>query len=127
VCRPSPRSRRIVALFPSYLFVSITDRWVCLLSTGGVLDVIRSGDRPAIVKPHEIARMKSQEDGNGVIELPLTKFQPGERVRVTRGPLAERVGIYAGMSARDRVRIMFTMFERQVQIELREQDVISAA
>ena len=50
-------------------------------------------------------------------------FRTGERV--TRGPLAERVGIYAGMSARDRVRVLFTLFEREVQIDVRENDLIA--
>jgi transcription antitermination factor NusG len=125
ICKPSRRSAKVVPLFPSYLFVNIIDRWICLLSTGGVIDVIRSGDRPAVVREHEIARMRDQEDRNGIIILPLTKFQPGERVRVTRGPLAERVGIYAGMSARDRVRVLFTLFEREVQIDVRENDLIA--
>jgi hypothetical protein len=31
------------------------------------------------------------------------------------------------MTARDRVRVMFSMFEREVQIDLRERDVIAAA
>ena len=127
LCRPSPRSAKIVPLFPGYLFVCVVDRWRCLLSTYGVVGLIRSGDAPARVREHEIERMRRQEGRDGIIILPLTKFQPGERVRVTRGPLAERVGIYAGMSARDRVRIMFTMFEREISIELREQDVIAAA
>jgi transcription antitermination factor NusG len=126
VCRPSRRSARIVALFPSYLFVNIIDRWVCLLSTGGVIDVIRSGDRPAVVKPYEIERMHNQEDKNGVIVLPLTKFQPGDKVRVTRGPLRDHVGdIHAGMSARQRVAVMFTMFSRETQIDMHERDLIA--
>jgi transcription antitermination factor NusG len=53
--------------------------------------------------------------------------KPGEKVRVVRGPLADHVGIYAGMTARDRVRVMFSMFEREITVELREQDVIAAA
>jgi hypothetical protein len=52
--------------------------------------------------------------------------QPKSEANYSRGPLAERVGIYAGMSARDRVRIMFSMFEREVSIELRERDVSAA-
>jgi hypothetical protein len=39
---------------------------------------------------------------------------------VTRGPLVDRVGLYSGMSGRDRVRVMFQMFEREVSIDLRE-------
>jgi transcription antitermination factor NusG len=101
LCRPSRRSQRTVPLFPGYLFVSIVDQWRCLLSTYGVINVIRSGDRPAVVRPDEIERIKANESRDGVIQLPLTRFQPGERVRVrvTRGAF---VDLYAGMSARDR-------------------------
>jgi transcription antitermination factor NusG len=126
VCRPSRRSLRTVPLFPGYLFVLVVDRWHCLLGTHGVIDLIRSGDAPARVRQDEIERMRRQENKDGIIVLPLVRFQPGERVRVVRGALAERVGIYAGMSARDRVRIMFTMFEREISIELRERDVSAA-
>jgi transcription antitermination factor NusG len=125
MCRPSRRSLRTVPLFPGYLFIQIENVWHRLLSTGGVIDVIRSGDRPAVVRPDEIDRMRRQEDRNGIIVLPLVRFQPGEHVRVTRDPLADRIGIYSGMSARDRVRVLFQMFEREVQIELRERDLIA--
>jgi transcription antitermination factor NusG len=126
LCRPTRRSAKVVPLFPGYLFVCIVDRWRCLLGTYGVIDVLRSGDAPARVREHEIERMHQQEGRDGVIILPLTKFQPGECVRVVRGAFVDRTGIYSGMSARDRVRIMFTMFEREVSIELRDQDVIAA-
>jgi transcription antitermination factor NusG len=123
MCRASRRSLRTVPLFPGYIFVCIVDQWHCLLGTVGVIDVIRSGDVPARVREDEIERIKANETRDGVIILLLVRFQPGERVRMLRGPLADRVGIYAGMSARDRIKVMFTLFEREVSIELRESDV----
>jgi transcription antitermination factor NusG len=125
MCRASRRSAKIVPLFPGYLFVCVVDHWRCLLGTHGVVGLIRSGDAPAIVREHEIERMRAQEGRDGVIILPLTRFQPGEKVRVTRGPMADRVGLYSGMSARDRVRVMFQMFEREISVELREHDLIA--
>jgi transcriptional antiterminator RfaH len=95
ICRPSRRSARIVALFPGYAFIRIIDHWHCLLGTYGVIDIIRSGDSPARVREHEIKRMRDQENRDGVIVLPLTRFQPGEQVRVVRGPMIDRVGIYS--------------------------------
>jgi len=124
-CRPSRRSVRIVPLFPGYLFVCIVDRWHCLLGTYGVIDLIRSGDLPARVREDEIQRMRRQEGCDGVIELPLLRFKPGERVRVTRGAFVDRVGLCAGLSARDRVRVLFQIFEREVPIELHERDLIA--
>jgi transcription antitermination factor NusG len=126
ICRPSRRSLRTAPLFVGYAFVAIEDRWRCLLTAGGVIDIIRAGDAPAVVKPYEIERMKNQEGRDGVITLPVSRFRDGERLRVVRGPFLDRIGIYAGMTARDRIKIMFTMFEREVQIELRERDVVSA-
>lgn len=73
----------------------------------------------------EIERIKANENRDGIILLPLTRFQPGEKVRVTRGAFVDRTGIYAGMSARDRIRVLFQLFERDVSVELREADVIS--
>jgi transcription antitermination factor NusG len=126
LCRPSRRSLKITPLFVGYCFVHIVDRWRCLLGTQGVIGLIRSGDAPAVVREDEIARMRQQENKDGVIVLPLTRFQVGEKVRVTRGPLADHIGIFSGMSARDRVKVLFTMFERAVSIEMREIDVMPA-
>jgi transcription antitermination factor NusG len=53
------------------------------------------------------------ENRDGVIVLPLTRFQPGDKLRVIRGPLQDRIGVYNGMSARDRVKMLFTMFEQE--------------
>jgi transcriptional antiterminator RfaH len=123
LCRPSRRSLRVVPLFVGYLFIHIVDQWHCLLGTHGVIGLIRSGDVPARIRDDEIVRIRAAETKDGVIVLPLTKFQPGEKVRITRGAFVDRVGLYAGMSARDRVRVLFQMFEREVSIELSERDL----
>jgi transcription antitermination factor NusG len=79
-----------------------------------------------VVREDEINRIRAQETRDGTIILPLTKFQPGERVRVTRGPLRDQVGVvHAGMTARQRVAVMFMMFERETQIEMAERDLIA--
>jgi transcription antitermination factor NusG len=84
-----------------------------------VIDLIRGGDVPAKVRDDEIERMRRQENRDGIIVLPLVRFQPGERLRVTRGPLRDQVGIvHAGMTARQRVAVMFTMFSRECCVDL---------
>jgi transcription antitermination factor NusG len=100
--------------------------WHCLLGTYGIVDLIRSGDTPTRVREDEIERMRRQENRDGIIVLPLVKFRPGERVRVTRGALQDHVGIYVGTCARDRIKILFTMFDRECAVELSERDAISA-
>jgi transcription antitermination factor NusG len=112
--------------FPANLFIQIETMWHCLLGTYGIVDLIRSGDTPTRVREDEIERMRRQENRDGIIVLPLVKFRPGERVRVTRGSLQDHVGIYVGTCARDRIKILFTMFERECAVELSERDAISA-
>jgi transcription antitermination factor NusG len=68
--------------------LSLYRKQLILLGTFGVIDLIRSGEIPAKVREDEIDRMRRQENRDGVIVLPLTRYQPGERVRVTRGPFA---------------------------------------
>jgi transcription termination/antitermination protein NusG len=124
MCRPTRRSLRVQPLFVGYVFIRIIDRWRCLLGTQGVIGLIRSGDSPAVVREEEIDRIKAQEARDGTIILPLTRFQPGEKVRVLRGPLHDQIGVvHAGMTARQRVAVLFSMFEREVQVELAERDL----
>ena len=126
LCRTSRRSTRVVPLFVGYVFVRVIDRWHCLNGTYGVIRVVCSGGVPAVVREHEITRMRDQADKNGVIVLPLTKFQAGEKVRVLRGPLRDHVGvIHAGMTAKQRVAVLFQMLGRETQIDIRENDLIA--
>jgi transcription antitermination factor NusG len=123
-CRATRRSTKITNLFPGYLFISIVDRWRCLLTVDGLINVIRAGDAPARVRPDEIERIRQAENKDGVITLPVLRFREGEKVRVTRGPLRDQVGIvHAGMTPKQRVAVMFLMFEREVQIEMAERDL----
>jgi transcription antitermination factor NusG len=69
--------------------------------------------------------MRRQQNREGIIILPLVRFRPGEKVRVVRGPLADYTGLYAGQSSKDRIRVLFRMFEREVSVELRERDLIA--
>jgi transcription antitermination factor NusG len=124
MCRPSRRSTKVVPLFVGYVFIRIIDRWRCILGTQGVIGLIRADDAPAVVREDEIDRIRGQETRDGTIVLPLTRFQPGEKVRVTRGPLRDQVSVvHAGMTARQRVAVMFMMFEREIEIELAERDL----
>ena len=53
--------------------------------------------------------LKARETG-GLIDLPrLPKFRTGDRVRVTSGPFAGHVGLYAGMKPRERVEVLLAI------------------
>src|SRR5262245_20151865 len=94
------QGRRVVQtplLFPGYLFVLIELQWHRARWAPGVVRLIMDGVAPAVVPDGVITALKAREVG-GLIELPKPpKFRPGDRVRVLHGPLADHVGLYAGM------------------------------
>jgi transcriptional antiterminator RfaH len=108
-------------LFRSYLFVGIESRWRPLLSTFGVAAVIMAGESPGIVPPAVIEQLRSRLDIDGLVRLP--KRQRGDRVEIVRGPFARHTGLYLGMSARDRVRVLLGVMGAQTSVLVHERDL----
>ena len=81
-------------LFPGYCFVAIVLQWHAARWSPGVVRIVLDGAVPANVPDCIIAQLHERER-NGVIELPkLPGMRAGDRVRVTRGPLAGLAGLY---------------------------------
>jgi transcriptional antiterminator RfaH len=110
---------RAVPLFPAYLFVRLGDTgWSRIDNTIGVLQLLRSGDKPAKVPDHIINEIRGREH-NGVVRLPERPcWQPGERVRIDKGTFLGQTGLFDGMSARERVFVLLNLFGRQTRAEL---------
>ena len=111
-------------LFPSYLFVGIESRWRPLLSTFGVAAVIMVGETPGVVPPAVIEQLRARLDVDGFVRLP--KRQRGDRVQIMHGPFAKRTGLYRGMTARDRVRVLLSVMGGQTSVLICERDLAPA-
>src|SRR5258707_10975685 len=83
-------------LFPRYLFAGIdraSMRWRPILSTVGVVDVVRSGDEPTPVPSAIVAMIREREEAGGFDRLdPRQSVRIGELVPVTAGSLVDMVG-----------------------------------
>jgi hypothetical protein len=109
---------RLKPLFTGYLFVPRTKDWGPIKNTVGVLDLLMSGDHPACISGMVIAGWRAKERG-GVVQLPKPpRFQTGERLTITQGSLRYRTVIYAGMSGRDRERVLIEMLGKYVSIHV---------
>jgi transcriptional antiterminator RfaH len=115
------------ALFPSYVFVRVIDRWRRIDRTVGILGVVRFGDVPAKMPDADIAALQSRIDSHGLIRLPPPPPTParrkriipiGAKVKVASGPFRGFTGIYAGQTARERERILIDMLGRKAPVEL---------
>jgi transcription antitermination factor NusG len=107
---------RIAALFAGYLFVPKMRDWSPITNTVGVRCLLKTGDQPACISGGVIANWRAKERG-GLVQLPPPpRFAPGQRLTILRGSLKHRVVIYAGMSGRDRERVLIEMLGQNVTL-----------
>ena len=109
-------------LFPRYLFVAIDrlhQRWRPILSTVGVCDLVRQGERPAEIAAKLVEALRRRErDGAFEHAAQVQGLRPGDPVRVAAGPFADLVGRFYGMAATDRVFVLLEMLGRSVKAQL---------
>ena len=110
-------------LFPRYLFVQITDgQWHFLTGTFGVSRLVSTANdgSPNVIADRHIDELRSREDSNGIIRLPTIdddgRFRPGQRVRVRSGLLEGQTGIYEGMGARGREKVLMAILGQKTVI-----------
>ena len=74
---------------------------------------------PVRLQESVIAELRSRENNNGCIELPAKEQIPvGTKVRVTSGQFVDRVGLYDGMTTRQRERVLLELLGQVVPVEL---------
>ena len=115
--RPPPQ------LFPGYCFVLIQLQWHDARWSPGVIRIVLDGLVPARVPDAIVSELRARERG-GLIELPRPPtVQPGDRVRVRRGPFAGQFALFVGMRPRQRVEVLLSLLGAQQRVELGREDV----
>lgn len=113
-------------LFPGYLFarfspephIVATVHW-----TPGVRRLLWDASRPTPVPDDAVAYLQSRTTHAGVID-PGTRFHPGMRVRIRRGPLVFLEGIIERPTSRDeRVRVLLELLHTRVAVEVDTDDL----
>ena len=117
-------------LFPRYLFAGIdraSMRWRPILSTIGVVDVVRAGTEPAPVPSEIVATIREREDAGGFDRLdPRQSLRLGQLVRVTAGALEDMVGRLVELRDQDRIVVLLELLGRAVPTQLRAEAVETA-
>jgi transcriptional antiterminator RfaH len=103
-------------LFPGYLFVEIVAGWWEARWCPGTLGLVMNCDVPVRVPDKVIAEIRSRER-NGLVELP-SRLRRGDWVRLTRGPFAGRLALFAGMAAHERVAVLLQLLGSERRLEL---------
>jgi transcriptional antiterminator RfaH len=117
-------------LFPRYLFVTVdrlAQRWRAIQSTIGVARLVCNGQEPAILPSAVIDGLRGRQNEAGFIQLDLgPRFSPGDTVRVINGVFATSLGLFEGITDRERVAILLDLLGRKVRVVL-DGDSIAAA
>lgn len=86
--------------FPRYLFVQVNLDEVeasKINALPGVISMVRFGERPQALSNEIVQAIRSRiDDYNAVGGLPQRVFHPGDRVRLTEGPLQGMEAIFKG-------------------------------
>jgi len=117
-------TRRLVPLFPGYLFVRIGPLWYPIISTVGVLRLLRNGERQPARIDDAIVRDIRAREVRGIVQLPK-RIAVGDRVKIIRGSFRDHVAVYEGMSGKERQRVLLELLGRQVRVELDPDDFVA--
>ena len=110
-------------LFPSYIFLrGGMDRKFHVLSTAGVYMTLTQGGAIALVPDSEMFALQRLLEGDAPIE-PHPFLKCGERVRVTRGPLAGIEGLLVRKKNIYRLVLSVDMVSQSVSVEVDAADV----
>jgi transcription antitermination factor NusG len=80
------------------------------------------GEHPAHVPDRVLDGIRERER-NGIVVLPRQGPQPGDQVRVVRGPFTGHLAIYAGMPGPERVAVLLTFLGGPHRVSLPREDV----
>ena len=105
-------------LFPCYVFVqSPPDRWLPILSTPGVHNVVAFGGTPSIIPYPEIEAVRRISEGPLKAE-PHPFLQCGDRVRLIEGPLLGLEGLLVRKKSLWKFLVSVEMLQRSVAVEV---------
>lgn len=116
------------AYFPGYLFVPLDlerDRWRPIDGTVGVLRIVKASERPLPAPVGLVEALLEMVGEDGALDLAGARLQPGQTVRLIRGPFAEQFAIVDGLGVAERVRVLLMMMGQTIPVEVARQDLAS--
>ena len=108
----------IKPLFPGYLFVNLDvekQSWSKINSTFGVKKLITMGSKPVSLSERIIEDLKGREDINGITNIIAdVPYEKGDKILINDGPLQGKIGVFDGLSADQRIKVLFEILGRNI-------------
>ncbi len=118
--RVAEKRKRIIPLFPNYLFVRvhIPTEYHYVTWSPGVKRLVTFGDRPVPIDERVITFLKQQSDADGLIKA-HSQLRPGQEVEIRGGPFDGLVAIIQDPpDTKGRVRVLLKLLSRPLSVKL---------
>jgi transcriptional antiterminator RfaH len=118
--RVAEKRKRIIPLFPNYLFVRIhlPTEFHYVTWSPGVKRLVSFGDRPIPLDDDVVNFLKQQTDAEGLIKA-CSQLRPGQEVEIRGGPFDGLIAIIQDPpDSKGRVRILLKLLSRQISVKL---------
>ena len=116
-------------MFPRYVFVYLDPekhQWRAIRSTVGVYNFLSHGNKPIPVPAGVIDSIRYRENDQGLVIIGGDQcLNNGDKVRVTHGPMADKIGIFNHMDDQDRVFLLLDIMGREVRVRV-SREVVAA-
>jgi len=118
--RVAEKRKRIIPLFPNYLFVRFhfPTEFHYVIWSPGVKRLVSFGDRPIPLDERVINFLQQQTDGDGLIKA-CSQLRPGQEIEIRGGPFDGLIAIIQDPpDAKGRVKILLKLLSRQISVKL---------
>ena len=114
------KHKRIIPLFPNYLFVRIriSEEYYYVLWSPGVKRFVSFNDFPVPVDVNIVRYLMQRSNPEGII-MAASNLKVGQEVRINGGPFDGLVGIIkAPPDSKGRIGVLMDLLSRQVHVEV---------
>jgi transcriptional antiterminator RfaH len=118
--RVAEKRKRVISLFPNYLFVRIylPNEFHYVNWSPGVKRIVSFGDKPIPIDEKVVDFLKQQSDAEGVIKA-HSQLRPGQEVEIRGGPFDGLIAIIQDPpDAKGRVKVLLKLLSRQISVKL---------
>ena len=125
-CPITKINKKLVVLFPSYLFVQLnekTQNFSPIYSTKGVSYFIKFGLNFAKVPTSVIKFIKTNQHITADKLKNLNKFKPGDKVQISDGAFKNYMAIFKSYRPDERVILLMNLLGREQSLNIKEASV----
>src|SRR5688572_32780257 len=119
--KSAKKRKRLVPLFPNYLFVRLklfSDEFSYAKWSPGVSRIVSFNGVPASVHDSIVNLLMQQVNGDGVVEA-RPSLRRGQEVRITGGPFDGLVGMIQEVpNAKGRIKILLQLLNQPIKVDV---------